>query len=417
MSLVWAAYRMVAPMLGAAAPAARLFASPRERPLWRERLGFVAPGDPVDAWIHAASLGEATAVGPLVRGLQGLQSRARFHLTATTVAGRERLGQLGHPHSLAPLDAPQTVARFLAAVRPRRLFLIETELWPHWLLAARARRIPVTVVSARVSARSIRRYGRLGSDFRGLIAGLGGVLCQSAAEEARWLALGAPAARIAVVGNLKDDSLPEPPADRRRARAALGLDPARPLLVLGSIRPGEPRLLARAWAALPPELRATWQVVAVPRHPRAAAELRAEAARGGEAPVGGDARVDVAWRWDERLGVLAGYYAAADLAVVGGSFAPLGGHNPLEPAACGVAVIVGPHHWTQAEGIAALVASGGARIAADADALTAAFSEWMGDGGARARAGAAALETVRERRGASRRAIARLAGWNLWPVA
>jgi 3-deoxy-D-manno-octulosonic-acid transferase len=415
-SLTWAAYRIVAPMLGAAAPAARLFASPRERPLWRERLGFVPANDPADAWIHAASLGEANAVGPLVRGLLGLQSRARFQLTATTAAGRERLGALGHPHSLAPLDAPQTVARFLDAVRPRRLFLIETELWPHWLLAARARRLPVTVVSARVSARSLRRYARLGSDFRRLIAGLAGVLCQSGAEEARWLALGAPVTRTAVVGNLKDDSLPEPPADRGRARAALGLDAGRPLLVLGSVRPGEARLLARAWGGLPAALRATWQVVAVPRHPRAAAELRAEASRGGQAPVGGGAPVEISWRWEERLGVLAGYYAAADIAVVGGSFAPHGGHNPLEPAACGAAVIVGPHHWTQGEGVAALVASGGARIAADAEGLGATLSEWMGDATARANAGAAALETVRVRRGASRRAIARLAAWDLWPV-
>ncbi|MEK7331307.1 MAG: glycosyltransferase N-terminal domain-containing protein, partial [Candidatus Eisenbacteria bacterium] len=301
------------------APAARLFASPRERPLWEERLGRLTAAEPVDAWIHAASLGEALAVGPLVRGLQGLQPGARFQLTASTAAGRARLAELGLRHSLAPLDAPQTVARFLAGVRPRRLFLIETELWPHWLLSARAAGIPVAVVSARISTRSLARYARLGGGFRGLVAGLGGVLCQSRAEEARWLSLGAPAGRTTVVGNLKDDALPEPAADRGRARAALGLDPQRPLLVLGSLRLGEVRFLARAWGGLPAPVRAGWQVVAVPRHPRAAAELRTEAARTGQALVADAAPADGAWRGDERRGVLAGYYAAADVAVVGGT--------------------------------------------------------------------------------------------------
>jgi 3-deoxy-D-manno-octulosonic-acid transferase len=416
-SLAWAAYRAVAPVLGAAAPAARLFASAGERPLWAERLGRVAAAGPVDAWIHAASLGEALAVAPLLRGLQGLQTDACFHLTATTIAGRARLAGLGHRHSLAPLDAPQTVARFLASVRPRRLFLIETELWPHWLLCARRTGIPVAVVSARISTRSVGRYARLGAGFRGLVAGLGGVLCQSHADEARWLSLGAPAARTTVVGNLKDDALPGPVADREGARAALGLDPRRPLLVLGSLRPGEVRFLARAWGGLPAPLRAAWQVVAVPRHPRASAELCREAAHAGQALVADAMPADGAWRWDGRLGVLAGYYAAAAVAVVGGTFAPHGGHNPLEPAACGAGVIVGPHHWAQAEGVEALVAAGGGCVAKDAAGLTAALATWLGDGAARARAGAAALAVVRDRRGAADRAVARLAAWDLWPAA
>lgn len=416
MSLAWAAYRMVAPLLGAAAPAAGLFASARQRPLWGERLGRSTAAGPVDAWVHAASLGEALAVGPLLAGLKGLQPGARFHLTASTAAGRARLADLGERRSLAPLDAPQTVARFLARVRPRRLFLIETELWPHWLLGARASDIPVAVVSARVSARSLARYAGLGPGFRALVAGLSGVLCQSHGDHTRWLALGAPAARTTVVGNLKDDALPEPASDRGGARAALGLDPRRPLLVLGSVRPGEVEPLGRAWRALPAPLRGEWQVVGVPRHPRATIELRAEAARAGVTLVEDAAPMDGAWRWDERLGVLAGYYAAADVAIVGGTFVPVGGHNPLEPASCGVAVIVGPHHWAQLDGVEALVASGGARVAKDAVGLEAALADWLGDSAARAAAGAGALATVRERRGAAARAVAQLAAWDLWPA-
>jgi 3-deoxy-D-manno-octulosonic-acid transferase len=417
MSLAWAAYRAVAPVLAAAAPAARLFASAGERTLWEERLGRVAAAGPVDAWVHASSLGEALAVAPLLRALRTVQTDARFHLTATTIAGRARLAELGQPHSLAPLDAPQTVTRFLASVRPRRLFLIETELWPHWLLCARSAGIPVGVLSARLSARSLGRYARLGAGFRGLVAGLGGVLCQSRADQARWLSLGATAAHTTVVGNLKDDALPGPAADREAARAGLGLDPRRPLLVLGSLRPGEVRLLAQAWGRLPAALRASWQVVAVPRHPRASAELRAEAAQAGQALVGDVTPAGGAWRWDSRLGVLAGYYAVADVAVVGGSFAPLGGHNPLEPAACGAPVLVGPRHWAQADAVEALVAAGGGRVVENAPGLTAALVTWLGDDAARAKAGAAAQATVRDRCGAADRAVARLAAWQLWPAA
>ena len=414
MSAVWTAYRLVAPALGAAAPAARLFAPAAERALWAERLWRGAAG-PVDAWIHAASLGEALAVGPLVRALTELSPRARVHLTANTTTGRARLGELGHPYSLAPLDAPQTVGRFLRTLRPRRLFLLETELWPHWLLQARASAVPVAVISARITARSLKRYARLGAAFRSLIAGLDGVLGQSDADAERWRALGARPERTAVVGNLKEDALAGPAPDRAEARRTLGLDPKRPLLVLGSLRPGEAWLLGRAWTSLPEALRARWQVVAVPRHARAALALRAEAAAAGVRSADASGGADGAWRWDERMGVLAGYYAAADVAVVGGSLAPFGGHNPLEPAACGAPVLVGPHHATQGDAVAALVAAGGARVVADAAALTDALARWLGDEGERTRAGAAARATVRARGGASRRAVERLGAWGLWP--
>ncbi|MBI5711046.1 MAG: 3-deoxy-D-manno-octulosonic acid transferase, partial [Candidatus Eisenbacteria bacterium] len=354
MSLPWTFYRLAAPLLGAVAPAAQVFVSAHERALWSERMGrTVLPGG-CHAWVHAASLGEATAARALTRELEALQPGARLLLTATTRGGRERLGSLGHPVAIAPIDSPQATRRFFAGVRPARLILIETELWPHWLMRARAGRVPVAVVSARLSERSLARYRGLGGGLRALVAGLAAVLCQTPEDAQRWLALGSRPERTEVAGNLKDDALPEPAEDRAAARALLDLDRARPLLVLGSVRPGEVALLAAAWRGLPAGLRERWQVAALPRHPRAAAELRAEAARAGQRgvaagpPVGGD------WRWEDRLGVLPRYYAAADVAVVGGSLAPYGGHNPLEPAACGAAVIMGPHHQSQAAGVRAL---------------------------------------------------------------
>lgn len=425
MSLAWSAYRIAAPLIGAAAPALRMVAPASERRLWGERMGCVPAGLPVHAWIHAASLGEATAVGPLTRELARAQPGARFHLTASTPAGRSRLGEQGHPHSLAPIDAPQAVTHFVAAVRPRRLFLIETELWPHWLLHARAGGVPVAVVSARLSERSVPGYRRFGPEFGSLVAGLDAVLCQSEGDAARWRALGAPERRTAVVGNLKDDALVEPAgegtaerlAGRRSARSALGLDPDRPLAVFGSVRPDEVRLLARAWRRVAPELQAGWQVVAAPRHPDAGPGLRREAGSERQPLVEDGAPAAGAWRWDERLGMLPGYYAAADLAVVGGTLGPYGGHNPLEPAARAVAVIVGPHHAAQADAVAALVAAGAARVATGETALSSALGAWLGDEAARCAAGAAGLAVVRARRGAARRAVSRLEEWGLWPAA
>src|SRR5205085_2390911 len=146
------AYRVIAPMLGAVAPAARIFAGPKERPLWNERLGRVPiPPLGADAWIHAASLGEASAVPPLANQLEAIAPEARLYLTAFTRTGRRRLGATRRQAALAPLDSPQTVNTFFARVRPARMFLVETELWPHWLLHARAHRVPVSVVSGRLS--------------------------------------------------------------------------------------------------------------------------------------------------------------------------------------------------------------------------------------------------------------------------
>lgn len=416
MSLAWRAYRATAPCVGAVLPAARLLLPRQERELWDERLGRTSVPGGVDAWVHAASLGEATAAGPLVRELAALQPLARFLLSATTSGGRARLAGLGQPAVVAPLDSPQATGCFFAGVGPRRLFLVETELWPHWLLRARADRVPVAVVSARLSVRSLDGYRHLGARFRRLVAGLAAVLCQSEADLERWRLLGAASERSAVTGNLKDDGLPGPVPDRAGARVSLGLDGTRPLLILGSVRPGEVRLLARAWRRLPASLREPWQVVGIPRHPAASTGIREEAAAAGQviAPVGGGQAG--AWLWDDRLGVLNGYYAAADVAFVGGSLVPHGGHNPLEPAACGAALVMGPHHSTQRDAVCALAEAGALRLADGEAELAEAIGAWLGDERARERAGQAALEIVAGRRGAARRTVLQLEERGLWPA-
>ncbi len=414
MNALWGSYRLVAPVVGALAPAAGLFTSPRERELWRERLGHVSRPDGCGAWVHAASLGEALAALAFARALERAAPGARIQLTATTRTGRERLRGASHDAVLAPLDTPQAARRFLAGVRPRVLFLIESELWPHWLLAARREQMPVAVVSARLSERSVHHYGRLGPGLRGLVAGLAGVLCQSEEDQQRWLTLGSRPDRTHVVGNLKSDGLPEPAEDRAAQRVALGVDAARPLLVLGNLRPGEARRVVRAWRALPARLRAGWQVVAVPRHPRALAQLQAEAVAAGLAAMAGASPSD-AWRWDERLGVLASWYRAADVAFVGGSLVPYGGHNPMEAAACGAAVVMGTNDGAQRGGVRALERAGAIWRVADAAALTRALEALLGHADLRASRAAAALAVAAAERGAVPRALERLGEMGLWP--
>ncbi len=415
MSAAWWAYRAAARALGAIAPAAGALTSPQDRELWRERLGEASLPGGCHAWVHSASLGEAAGVPPLLRELRRFEPGARFWLTATSRTGRDRLSGY-EPHvSLAPIDSPQAARRFVRGIEPQRLFLIETELWPNWLLRAAREDLPVAVVSARLSDRSVGHYRRLGGAFRRLVGGLGAVLCQGEDDLARWLAVGAPPARTTAVGNLKSDGLPGPATDRAGERRERGLDPARPLLVLGSLRPGEPHALARAWLALARRTRERWQVVAVPRHPRASEELRDEAAGSGiriadGIPTGG------AWRWDDRMGVLVGWYRAAEAAFVGGSLRPYGGHNPLEPAACGAAVMTGPHHPSQAAYVRALERAGAIEVAASGPALESALRRRLEDPAAREAASRAGLRVAAEQRGAAARAAERLVEWGLWPA-
>jgi 3-deoxy-D-manno-octulosonic-acid transferase len=416
MSLLWSLYRAATPIAGVLAPAAGMFAGP-ERPLWSERLGHLgsAPG-PVDAWIHSASLGEAVAAQALHDALRAERPTARCFFTATTRTGRERLGKLGAPAALAPLDTPQAAAAFLGALRPPRLFLIETELWPEWLTRARRNQVVVAVVSARLSARTAERYAWLGAPLRDLLQGLTAVLCQTEDDRARWLALGARPERTVVTGNLKFDALPAPASDRGVARAALGLDRRRPLLVLASLRPGEGQRLATAWNALAPETRARWQVVAVPRHPHASRAIRTEAEGAGAMIVTGGSPEPGAWRWDDRPGVLAEYYAAADVAFVGGSLVPLGGHNPLEPAAAGAATLIGPHHESQRPAMELLAAAQAVLVTRE-ETLAGTLRSVLDNEAERTRLAEAGLRVAANARGAAQRAVARLVEWGAWSAA
>lgn len=322
----------------------------------RERFGRVrvaaAPGRTL--WIHAVSVGETLAAEPLVRAAARRLPGWRVVVSTTTATGQrvaaERFPDLDVFYF--PLDLPGAVAAALERVRPDAVCLVETEIWPNFLAGCRRRRVPVAVVNGRLSDGSFRGYRRAGPLLRPVLDGVGLFLMQSEGDAERIRALGARPERVSVAGNLKYDVDREElearlAPKRRAAEEALGLPDPRPLVVAGSTAPGEEAVLAEALALVrrEPGLETTRLLVA-PRHPERFDEAAQVFERAGLAVArrsrpAGALEADVLLL--DTIGELAALYAHASAVFVGGSIAPRGGHNVIEPALYARPVVVGPH--------------------------------------------------------------------------
>ncbi len=357
-------------LLRAALPLAlaRLWWRGRAEPLYRrrveERFGNYgdAPEKPV-IWVHAVSVGEARASAPLVRALMQELEGCEILVTCTTAAGRETLKAL-HGESVhvawLPWDLPGAVRRFLEHWRPRLGVLLETEVWPNLLAGCRAFGVPMLLANARMSEKSARGYARWDGLSRPAFAALGAVCAQSEGDAARLRALGAR--EVEVTGNLKFDAGPDP--ERLSAGKAYRLAIGRRVLLFASTREGEEAMLLDALGAIPADI----QLVVVPRHPKRFDEVaQLLSARGlavarrsaGGAPGPGVLLGDT-------LGEMDFYFAAADVAVIGGSIAPLGGQNLIEACAAGTPAVLGPHMFNFAEATRLALEAGAALQAADA---------------------------------------------------
>jgi len=327
----------------------------RYRASFRERLGRL-PADlsasPLPAvWVHAVSVGEVLAARPLVRSLRQRLRGHRIVLSTTTAAG-QALARRTVPEAdavfFAPLDWPPPVRHALAAVRPALLVLVETELWPNLIRHARRAGARVAVVNGRISPRSFRRYRIVRAPLRGVLGEVDLFLMQAEAHAERIRALGAPPGRVRVTGNLKFDALgDQPQTSEALARLLRDGRPDRPLWVAGSTVAGEEQHVLHALR----EVRARVsdvRLVLAPRHPERFAEVAALVERAGFAVARRSALGDRPWTDGDVLvldtmGELADVYPLATVVFVGGSLEPAGGHNVLEPAVAGKAVIVGPH--------------------------------------------------------------------------
>ncbi len=396
----------------------RLWWRGRREPLYREHVGErygryprtdVAPRRPV-FWLHAVSLGETRASVPLVERLLAQYPEATVLLTCMTATGRAAGATLfgGRvKQAWLPYDAPFAVRAFLAHWKPVAGLIMETELWPNLVAAARSAGVPIYLVNARLSERSAKGYARVEALARPMLATLAGVAAQAEPDARRLAALGAPAP--VVTGNLKFDLGPPADAHARAAAMRAWLGASRSVFVAASTRDGEEQLIVEALAARP--LPRPALTVIVPRHPQrfdAVADLlRARGVRfvrrSGDAPV----PPEIAVVLGDSMGELFAYYAAADVAFVGGSLLPLGGQNLIEAIAAGCPTLVGPHMFNFAEATRNALAAGAALEVADAPALVGTVRELFADASRRG----AMRDAARAFHAAHRGAADRLWAW------
>jgi 3-deoxy-D-manno-octulosonic-acid transferase len=380
--------------------------APAYRARWGERFGYAGPFAQIPRiWIHAVSVGETIAAAPLVRALKDAYPDHAILITSTTPTGSAQVQRLfGEEveHCYLPYDLPHVLGRFLQRIRPRILVVMETELWPNLFAACQARAIPVLVVNARLSERSFRGYRKILPLIRPAL-GRTQVLAQTEDDAARFRSLGAPEERVVVAGNLKfDQGVPEGVLGEGRAlREQLGR--GRNIWIAASTHAGEdaPILQAHRYllAKQPDAL-----LIIVPRHPERFEEVASLVAsmdfsfqrRSSADTVDQPIEVFVG----DTLGEMMFFYAASDIAFVGGSLVETGGHNPLEPAALGLPVITGPH-WFNFSGIyPELLTCGAARQVSDSDELAATLAEWFDNEELRREAGEAGRQVVARNRGA-----------------
>jgi 3-deoxy-D-manno-octulosonic-acid transferase len=371
---------------------------------WSERFGFGTASPEPTLWVHAVSLGEVTAAAALIRALKLRHARLPVILTTATPTGRARARALfGATFDVRylPYDTPGSMRRFISRVQPRVAVIMETELWPNLFHQCRRRGIPLILASARLTPKSLARYRRCGRLFRDVLRGTL-VAAQSAADAERFIAGGAEPQRTRVIGNVKFDLQPDPVAVElgRALKVAWG---GRPVWVAGSTHAGEEELVLSAHAELEAAAGGALLLL-VPRHPerfQAVADLlrrrgfsyERRSSSSGLGPTGllpPEARVLLV----DTVGELAALYAAVDVAFVGGSLVPAGGHNLLEPAALGVPVITGPYQANGREIAQLLLREGGALQVADAHQLADELRQLLADPARRQRLGANARRVV-----------------------
>ena len=392
-----------------------------------ERFGRVPVEVPRGAiWFHSVSAGETIAAAPLIAALADAFPDLPFLVTTMTPTGsaqvRQRLGSRV-AHCYAPYDFPQAVRRFYDRVEPRLLVLMETELWPNLLAQAKARDIPAMLVNARLSERSARGYGRIGGLTRSMLGDLTRIACQYPDHAARFRQLGADPARIEVLGNVKFDvTLPADHAARITAlRAGWRLE-HRPVWIAASTHEGEESLALEAHRLL----RARFSdavLILVPRHPSRAGSVAAavEAAdlncvrtsaetsafpEGRTDPVSDAATAEdapVAVVLGDRMGELLYLYGLADIALLGGSLVPVGGHNPIEAAVCGLPMLMGPHRFNFTDVALAFEAADCLHQVNDAESIAGALIDCFGQPERARKEGARARQVVAENAGATER--------------
>ena len=363
-------------------------------------------------WVHAVSVGELLAVAPLVeRMLQEWPDKAVL-ITNTTPTGSEQTQKLfgGRvEHTWFPFDTPLVTGAFLRHWSPQLVVMVETEIWPNIMASAREQGIPVALVNARLSARSARGYARLGEFTRQTLKGFSLIAAQSKSDDRRFRRIGADPDAMQVVGSIKFDiDLAARRGQLEVIKSELGSDiKSRPLWAAASTHPGEEQLVIDAYQALRQRGIAT-RLLLAPRHPNRTGDIIKLLEKAGLSYQRRSERVAVNVDTDvliiDTLGELSAFLGLADAAFIGGSLVPRGGHNPIEAAAWGCAVITGPHVINFATIVRDMERGGAIRVVVDQEELADRLaSVWEGD---KQDSDAKRAQTfIETRRGATRRQL------------
>jgi 3-deoxy-D-manno-octulosonic-acid transferase len=343
---------------------------------WPERFGFFkAPDLRGSIWVHAVSVGEVNAAEPLVKALRRDYPNAPLVVTTVTPTGSARVQQLFGDsvfHVYLPYDLPFSVHRFLKQVRPRLALIVETEIWPNLYFGCYRRGIPLMIVNARLSGRSLRGYAPMRALLRSALRCVRQIAAQSRTDAARYRLLGADPALVTVSGNLKFDMpVPEGAVEAGAAfRQQWGR--LRPVWIAASTHEGEELAVLEAHLEVLQRLPDALLLIA-PRHPERFRLVEHSvrslgfnlSVRSTDRVAGESHQVFLI----DTMGELMQFFAAADLAFVGGSLVPIGGHNVLEPAALARPVLVGPHTFNFDEITLTLIRGGGAKRVLESRAL------------------------------------------------
>lgn len=393
---------------------------------WGERFGFVPVISDKQCviWVHAVSVGETLAAVPLIKSLQAKYPQAQLVVTTTTPTGSEQVSKVFGTsvyHVYAPYDLPDVLARFFSRVKPSMLIIMETELWPNLIGKCRRVGVPVVVANARLSEKSAAGYQKVAWLMRAMLADISLVAAQTAADGERFVSLGLARNNLSISGNIKFDlDLSEQVRDQAAALKAQWQNGGdRPIWLAASTHQGEDDLVLNAFAAII-EQQPNTLLVLVPRHPERFDDVaslsvtrgfsvtrRSEKNASGTDPAGPNTQILIG----DTMGELLAFCGASDIAFIGGSLVPVGGHNLIEPAAWGIPIVTGPHLFNFTEVADKLAEAGGMRICENSEQLADAVLELLNKSDQYQAMAEAAHSVAESNRGALDRLVKSLSEW------
>jgi len=380
---------------------------------WGERFGYSDQPELMDSiWVHAVSVGEVQAAVPLIKYYLEQENARPVVVTTMTPTGSSRVKKLFGDrvyHVYAPYDLPDAVNRFLNRINPVKVIVMETEIWPNMITWCYKRNVPLILANARLSERSARGYRRVPRLGRLALRRIRSIAAQSEADAQRLISIGAEQEQITVTGSIKMDV--DLPASLREQgevlRRRLGMD--RTIWVAASTHEGEEEQVLRAYKQVRQNIPGCLLVL-VPRHPERADVVEALCQRDSYEVLRRSTDKGMHDVKDiylvDTLGELTQFFAACDVAYIGGSLVPIGGHNMIEASALGVAVVFGPHLFNFQEISTQLLEADAARIIHDSDALAGVVTELLVDANLRHQLGENGKHFIESNRGALRRLLA-----------